>query len=220
MPVLLVTLKMVFNDLDNYLLLTKQKYMKNAQLDRQFFSGLKKKYSAYNSERQELIKVSSDALTSAKEAIFAFHRGGMEEGSTRLRSCIQFLGKAALKFKAIPELSSEGSYRAALEEFVEASLFEKFLQKKQIGEVKAPGLDEDVYLGGLFDMTGELVRYAVLKATERNYKEMERAYDVLKTVSGEIISMNITGALRSKYDQLKQSVRKMEEIRYDLSLRK
>lgn len=192
--------------------------MKKSPLNHKFFSGLKKAYGGYDSDRREIIKISSDALTSSKQAIFSFHRNDISGGKEDLNKAHRFIQAAALKFKQIPELESEGSYRAALEEFVEARLFELFLENKLIGSVLAPGMDEDIYLGGLFDLTGELVRYAVLKATERDKNEVERAYDTLNAIAKEIISMNITGSLRSKYDQMKQNIRKLEEIRYDLSL--
>lgn len=192
--------------------------MKKSPLNHKFFSGLKKAYGAYDSDRREIIKISSDALTSSKQAIFSFHRNDLAGGKENLNKAHRFIRAAALKFKHTPELGSEGSYRAALEEFAEARLFESFLEKKLIESVLVPGIDEDIYLGGLFDLTGELVRYAVLKATERDKNEVERAYETVNAIAKEIISMNITGSLRSKYDQMKQNIRKLEEIRYDLSL--
>lgn len=192
--------------------------MKKSPLNHQFFFDLKKAYGAYDNDRREIIKISSDALTFSKQAIFSFHRNDISGGKENLNKADGFIRAAALKFKQIPELVSEGSYRAALEEFVEARLFESFLEKRPIGSVAAPGMDEDIYLGGLFDLTGELVRYAVLKATERDKNEVERAYETVNAIAKEIISMNITGSLRQKYDQMKQNIRKLEEIRYDLSL--
>lgn len=191
--------------------------MKN--LDVAFFTKLKKQYAAYDAERRVIIKISGDALTRAKQAIFSFHRGEAAKGKDLLNEAEGFLSEAAKKFKNQPELATEGSYRAALEEFVEARLLEMFLEEKTLGGVLLPGVDEDVYLGGLFDLTGELVRYAVLSATAKNKKEVLRASAALDDIAGEIISMNITGSLRPKYDQMKQSLRKMEEIKYDLSLR-
>lgn len=193
--------------------------MPKTHFDQRFFARLKDNYAAYDRERREIIKIAGDALTKAKQAIFSFHRNDVVGGKENLRSAESFIRAAALKFKKIPELGSEGSYRAALEEYTEARLFETFLEGKPIGQVSAPGMDEDIYLGGLFDLTGELVRYGVLKATERDKKEVQRAGAALEEIAGEIISMNITGSLRAKYDQMKQNLRKMEEIRYDLSMR-
>lgn len=192
--------------------------MKKSQLNHQFFFRLKKAYGAYDRDRREIIKISSDALTAAKQAIFSFHRNDLVGGKENLNQADRFIRAAALKFKRTPELGGEGSYRAALEEFVEARLFESFLEKRPIDSVAALGMDEDIYLGGLFDLTGELVRFAVLKATVRDKDEVERAYEAVSAIAKEIISMNITGSLRSKYDQMKQSIRKLEEIRYDLAL--
>lgn len=190
-----------------------------SNLDKQFFNTLKKQYEAYGAERREIIKISSDALTCSKQAIFSFHRGERDVAEEKLSSAEAAIGRAAAKFKKIPELVSEGSYRAALEEYTEAKLLEMFILGKSIKGVAVPGADEDTFLGGLFDLTGELVRYAVLAATEKKKDEVDRAYECFQSIAGEIISMNITGNLRSKYDQMKQSLRRMEEIKYDLSLR-
>lgn len=193
--------------------------MNKSNLDRQFFLALKKQYDSYGAERREIIKISSDVLTLSKQAIFSFHRGEKDIAKEKLNGAEAALARAAAKFKKIPELVSEGSYRAALEEYTEAKLFEMFILGKSIKGAPLPGADEDTFLGGLFDLTGELVRYAVIAATEKKKDEVNRAYECLQSIAGEIISMNITGNLRSKYDQMKQSLRRMEEIKYDLSLR-
>ncbi len=193
--------------------------MKKTILDKKYFLRLKKQYAAYDAERRNIIKISSDVLTLSKQAIFSFHRGERDQAKEKLRAAEAAIARAVIKFKKIPELISEGSYRAALEEYTEARFFEMFIFRKSIKGVAASGADEDTFLGGLFDLTGELVRYAVLAATEKKKDEVNRAYEYLQSIVAEIISMNITGNLRSKYDQMKQSLRRMEEIKYDLSLR-
>jgi hypothetical protein len=37
---------------------------------------------------------------------------------------------------------------------------------------------------------------------------------------GEMAAMNLTGSLRNKFDQGKQHLRRLEDIRYDLSIRR
>ncbi|MEK7073576.1 MAG: hypothetical protein AAB974_04040 [Patescibacteria group bacterium] len=184
-----------------------------------FFAGLRKRYAGYDAERRETIKLSSDVLTDAKQAIFAFHRGDLAGGEQLLVHAERLLGLLAKRFKRTVGLSDEGSYRAALEEYAEARLFLDFLKGKRIGAVDAPAIDEDAYLGGVMDFTGEAVRYAIKAATNGDMKEVRRAHVTVEEVAQELIKMNITGHLRNKFDQLKINLRKLEEIQYDLSLR-
>lgn len=186
-------------------------------IDHKFFKDLRKKYLEYDAARRRVIGESAEALSRAKQGIFALHRGDRKEGAKLLDEAAAMHKKMAVAFRRIKGLEYEGSYRAAVEEYVEARLFEEFLTGRKIGAVSAPGMDEDIYLGGLMDFTGELVRYAIARATERDRKEADRALETVRAVVGEVIQMNLTGSLRSKYDQSKTNLRKLEEIAYDLS---
>lgn len=184
-----------------------------------FFRTLRTRYAAYAAARRETIARSSEVLTLSKQAIFAFHRGDLPGGGALLERADKALSGLARSFKKTHGLSDEGAYRAALEEYAEARIFAQFLRRKALGPVEAPGMDEDVYLGGLLDFTGEAVRHAVRAATAKDEAEVRRAHRAVEAVAGELIRMDITGPLRSKYDQLKTNLRKLEEILYDLSLR-
>lgn len=189
-------------------------------LEKKFFGKLKQQYASYDAARRELVKISSDIISSAKQAIFAFHRGDIVGGARLLDEADVLIRKASRAFKTTKGLDYEGAYRAALEEYVEARLVERFLADKPIGAVVAPGIDEDVYLGGVLDFAGEIVRHAVSAASARDLPEVKRCQEIVTAVMSELVSMNITGPLRPKYDQLRQNLRKIEEIMYDLSLRR
>lgn len=186
-------------------------------VEKAFFQKMRTEYARYEDARRALIKVSGDGLSHAKQAIFAFHRDDQKAGEEHLREAQEIQKTIAKQFKKIPGLVWEGSYRAMLEEYVEASLFRDFLQKKTIGAIPGEGIDSDTYLGGLMDYTGELVRRAVTQATQHKYEEVHRCHAEVQAVLGELVRMNIVGALRPKYDQTKANFRKLEDIVYDLS---
>jgi len=123
------------------------------------------------------------------------------------------------RFKKDPDLAYEGAYRAALEEYVEAKFFGKVLKGEKIDFISEVKVDVDSYLAGLCDLTGELVRKAVLFATEKKFKEVERMAEAVRLVMAELIKFNLTGYLRTKYDQAKQSLRRVEEVLYDVKMR-
>lgn len=189
-----------------------------SMIDPKFFKELRRKYLEYDAARRRVIGESAEALARAKQGIFALHRRDRKEGAKLLDEAAAMHKKMAAAFRRIKGLENEGSYRAAVEEYVEARLFEEFLAGRKVGRVDVPGMDEDVYLGGLMDFTGELVRYAIARATERDRKEAARSREVVRDIVAQVIQMNLTGSLRSKYDQAKTNLRKLEEIMYDLSL--
>lgn len=193
---------------------------KKAALDAGHFKKLRAAVAAYSDARREVVKQSSDALARAKQAIFALHRDDLKEAARLLNESEAVLKSIAKRFGKLAGIEYEGSYRVAVEEYIEARLLEAFIRGERIGNVAAPGADEDSYLGGLLDFTGELVRRAITVATRGEFDEVKRCHQMLTEVMGEIIPMNITGPLRQKFDQAKVNTRKMEEIAYDIALRR
>jgi len=113
----------------------------------------------------------------------------------------------------------EGIFKSSLEEYAEAELFRQFLYKETIGPIKNLEISPETYMGGLADLVGEIQRYAMKMATERNFSELTRAEKVTEEIMGAILSFNFTGYLRTKFDQAKGARRKIEEIAYEVSLR-
>ncbi len=169
--------------------------------------------------RRELQQVSSEALAASKRAIFAYHRDDEAAAHEQLRVAQERLRTGAGIVKKVTKLAQEGSFRAAQEEYAEADLLRQYLERGQLGKVDGISDDAEIYLGGLSDMTGELVRRSVLHATEGDHETVERIFEDVRRVVELLMEMDLTGALRTKLDQAKQNLRKLEEIRYDLSLR-
>ncbi len=169
--------------------------------------------------RRELQQVASEGLAASKRAIFAFHREDQVAAEEQLALAEARLGTGAAIVKKVPKLAQEGSWRAAQEEYAEADLLRQYLEKGVLGKVTAIADDPEIYLGGLSDITGELVRRSVLHATDGDHETVERIFEDVRRVVELLMDMDLTGGLRSKLDQAKQNLRKLEEIRYDLSLR-
>lgn len=190
-------------------------------MDKKFVQKVSKDYEAYERAYRALVETANRAQNQAKRAIFAFHRGAAKEGTALLGGAAAMLAGLESGFRTMPMLRYEGAYRAAIEEFVEATLLAQFLGRKPLGNVAViKELDSETYLGGLSDFTGELVRYATDRATHGDTKEVKRAHQALTEVMSFLISLDLTGYLRTKFDQAKQSERKMEQIVYDLSLKR
>jgi translin len=119
----------------------------------------------------------------------------------------------------LPVLRYEGPVRNAFEEYVEARLFYTYLKIKEIDQIDDLNVEYAEYIGGICDFTGELVRKATLLVIDGKYEELQEYYDIMKQIMAELLECNLTSYLRTKFDQLKRNVRKMEQIMYDISLK-
>ncbi|KKU12905.1 MAG: hypothetical protein UX17_C0033G0001, partial [Parcubacteria group bacterium GW2011_GWC2_45_7] len=180
---------------------------------------LKKEYDAYEAARRALINVSNTALSKSKQAIFALHRDDDKDAGRLLQGVERTFAGLEKAFKKNDGLQWEGAYRAALEEYVEAKLFYEFLRTGKVVEIKTVPVDADSYLAGLSDLTGELTRKCVQRATQGRIKEVGQLAEAVRAIVGELIKFDLTGYLRTKYDQAKQNLRRVEEVLYDIKIR-
>jgi predicted translin family RNA/ssDNA-binding protein len=188
-------------------------------LDKKYFNQVREELLGYAVKRRGVIKDAGDAQHMAKKAIFAMQRDGAKEANDLLVQAEKILIDLNEKNKKEPGIFEEGSYKAALEEYIEAYLFHQYLEKKMIGKLSKIKVDPDIFISGLCDVPGELLRYAIKSATERNYEEVKRCRLVADEIIGELIDMNLTGYNRQKFDQAKQALNKLEQVLYEVSLR-
>lgn len=191
----------------------KEPIMKGAE-----WRNIEKLKRQIDTDRVKLSELSSELLRVSKRAIFALQRSDKTEATTRLNKADQLL-KAGLKLiskQAV--LRTEGVWKAAIEEYAEARIFESFLK----GKLSYPKLLKDypdAIYGGLADAAGEMARMSVLSATQGDKDTVERAHQVTVQIVEHLASLELTGGLRAKFDQSKQHLRRIEDIRYDLSKR-
>ena len=189
-------------------------------LNKKYFQQVRQDLISYAEKRREVIKAAGDAQHHAKRAIFALQRGNKTEAADSFSAAEAALLQLRKKFAKEEDLFDEGSYRAALEEYTEAALFKQFLEGKELDKIKTLPVDSDIFIGGLADVPGEMVRYALKAATERQFDEVKRCYVAAEQIIAEMISMDLTGYNRQKFDQAKQALQKLEQIVYELSLKK
>lgn len=168
--------------------------------------------------RRELQQTSAEILSASKRSIFAQHREAIEASAKELVVASNAITQGWKIVKAEPLLAQEGSWRAAREEYAEASLLAEYLKKGSLTTHPDKSFDPDVLIGGLSDFLGELVRLAMLAATRGDHAPIERFYKDAVELMDFLLQMDLTGHLRTKVDQAKQHVKRLEEIRYDLSL--
>lgn len=188
-------------------------------LNKKHIGKLRQDLLAYDQKRRQVIDRSNNALHHAKRAIFALHRDNLKEAEGKLKESERIFKDLHNKYKNDDRIKGEGAYKAAQEEYVEAVLFHQFLTTGKIGEIKSMPIESAIYIAGLCDVPGELYRYAVKAATDRDIKTVKKCAIMAQEIIGELIEFNLTSYLRTKFDQAKGAVQKLERVVYEVSLR-
>lgn len=189
-------------------------------LDKKYLAKVRKDLLEYADKRRAIIKEAGDAQHLAKKAIFALQRDDFKFAKECLATSSGIIADLMARHKKDPSVLDEGSYRAALEEYAEAELFGEFVFKENISALTKFVVDSDTYIGALSDVVGEIYRYAIKSATEKKFDEVDRCYTEAEAIVSEMVDMNLTGYNRQKFDQAKSALQKLEQVRYEVSLRK
>ncbi|MCI0478964.1 hypothetical protein L0Y59_00260 [Candidatus Uhrbacteria bacterium] len=169
--------------------------------------------------RRAIHEHASALITASKRSIFALQRDDVRAADAELRTAAAAFRAGAALVRRDVALSSDGPWLAALEEHCEALLFHRFVTHGTVEDADLPVTDPETVIGGLSDVVGEFARLAVLKATAGDRDAVEALYVSGGKVVGVLLAMDLTGNLRTKFDQSKNALRKLEEIRYELSRR-
>lgn len=188
-------------------------------LNKKFLQNLKTSYDQDTAARRQIISRANVILHNSKRVIFALHRGEVKQASQSLKDIEKEVQGLAKKF-GYDRLIKEGAYNAGIEEYVEAKMFFNIISGGKIDKIKDINLSIEAYVGGICDTTGELVRLATNEAAKGHFVEVDKIKNIITDIMAELVEFDITGYLRTKYDQAKGNLRKVEQIVYDISIRK
>ncbi len=188
-------------------------------INKRFFQQLKKEHDEHSSERRQIISLANTILHDSKRVIFSLHRGDQKKAEESMVEIEAVIKKLEKKF-GFRRLSEEGAYRAGAEEYVEAKALMLVLSGKKLENFKGMKISYDSYLGGVCDLTGELVRRAINQAAAGNVGEVGKIKVLISDIMAELVEFDMTGYLRTKYDQAKTNLKKIEHIDYEIKLRK
>lgn len=187
-------------------------------INKKFINSLRENYLKRNSERRQIISLSNIILNNSKKSIFAMHRQDLKLALNNLKESEKIMGKLKKDF-GLNRVKEEGSYSAAMEEYVEAKLFYQLIKTGKIEKIQKIDISETAYIGGICDLSGELVRKATHEAISKNYGEVKRIRDIINEILSELIDFDIIGHMRTKYDQARNNLKKIEQMDYEISLR-
>ncbi|HLC51976.1 MAG TPA: hypothetical protein VJI98_01900 [Candidatus Nanoarchaeia archaeon] len=179
------------------------------------FTRLQKEIQAYDAQREELIKKSRDVLKLSKQVIYAVHRGD---------SAVSLVNQMEKEKRALDSIAthsakmlSEGSYKIAIQEYVEALLYFNFVKSGKLIDIDAQ--PEHLVLG-LSDLPGELVRKAVFLAGKGEVDKVVAIKDTVDMIYGELLKFDFRdNEIRRKVDAVKYELRKLEDLVLDLKLK-
>lgn len=183
-----------------------------------FLEKLKKDYQANEAERRQIISAANNILFEAKKTIFALQRQDFKLATIKLQDMETALQNLEKRFGA-ERLHREGAYKAAVEEYLEGKTFYLVIKNKKIEATDGLALDYEGYLGGICDLIGELVRYATNRAASGKFGEVAKIKKTADDIMAQLVDFDMTGYLRTKYDQARGHLRKLEQMAYEIKLR-
>ena len=184
-------------------------------LDVDEFDAMRTAMEDNDAKRERVIKECRDLQKASKNSIYDLHRGNLDKAEAALG---EVKGMALQLLPTVEDNKSlrNGGFSGVLEEYCEGMLFLQFLRDGSILSMEdlAPANGVE-YLGGLLDMTGEVGRYAVAAATRRDVGAVLKLYQILGRV---LVLPGLPGAMLKKTEVAKATLRKLDNMLYELSL--
>jgi len=188
-------------------------------INKTFLKKISTDLKSFQKERGFIINRSRDILQASKEAIFATHRLDNKIALESINRAETILKELSKNYDKGNRLRFEGSYKAAVEEYVEAKLFMKLMDGEKIDAIKFGNIGPEEYIGGMADVTGELVRQAVLQSTKNEFGNIKKYHSVTEEIVGFMLNLYMTGHSRQKFDEVKRNLKRLEGILYDIKIR-
>ncbi len=181
------------------------------------FEKLQNSIKGYDSLREELIKKSRDVLKLSKQLIYSVHRDDLAQAEELLNEIEQEkkeLDDIAAKSE---KLVFEGSYKIAIQEYVEALLYYHFVKEGELIDIDVSAVH---FVLGLADLPGELNRRAVFLAGKGEVEAVVKIKDIVDLIYGELLKFDFRdNEIRRKVDAVKYDLRKLEDLVLDLKLK-
>tara|TARA_Y100000310_G_scaffold281722_1_gene302402 strand:- start:38229 stop:38858 length:630 start_codon:yes stop_codon:yes gene_type:complete len=193
----------------------KLQYLQFIMLDKKDFEKIRKEMEASDVKREAIIQQSREIIQLSKKIIYALHRNDLKSAS----SYVKDIEKKKKSLNMQVDLDTKIN-QAALQEYVEALCYYHFIKSKKMPSKASLKVDNESYLLGLCDLTGELMRKSVNEVIRKNFREAIVIKDLVDEIYGEFLNFNLrNGELRKKSDQIKWNLKKLEDVVFELKLK-
>ncbi len=168
----------------------------------EFLEKLRKELEEKEKVRENLIVKSRELRLSSSKAIANIHAGRYDEAEEYLKRVESMIGEVLKYRKTHPDIF----YLAndALQEFVEAHLFNHIIRKGKVPDSLPVNVPQAV-LPGMADCIGELRRYALTEMVKGgDFEKIEKILELMERIYHLLIGFDfhdrLTGNLRPKLD--------------------
>lgn len=170
--------------------------------------------------REQVIKQSRKVIISSKTAIGSVHRDDLNKSKEVLDRMKTDLNTLKQLVQKSPKLGHEGIFKVAIQEYVEALGLYEFVKTGKIINYSDEFGDPELYLMGLCDLCGELVRKAINSSIKENYKMSVKIRKFLEQLYVEMSKFDFkNGELRRKYDGIKYDIKKLDDLVFQLKMK-
>ncbi len=181
------------------------------------FAKLSKEIKDYDTEREKLIKKSRDILKLSKQIIYAVHRDEISAAAKLIKQIESEKKQLEDIAKHSKKMAYEGSFKIAVQEYVEAILYYYFVKTGKLIDLNVLA---EHYILGLADLPGELVRKAVFLAGKGQVEKVVKIKDEVDNIYGELLKFDFRdNEIRRKVDSIKYDLKKLEDLVLDLKIK-
>ncbi len=173
-------------------------------------------HNKINQERSYCMNLSDKLRVLSKTTISFLIKDNLELAEKNLPEMKKIFTAIQKKLKSNPYLYSFPVINIGLEEYLEALFLYSYIKNKPMPNITGLKITPEVYLGGLSDMTGELVRLA-----RYHESKAQAIHNYVAKIYELIIPLSITrnSQMRTKLETIGNNLKKIEGIIYDLKLR-
>lgn len=186
-------------------------------LNKNEFKRIREEMHKIDMKREAIIQTSREIITLSKQIIYAAQRNDLKTASPIIKK----IKDKVKKLKKINIVTDTNINSVAFQEYVEAIAFYEFVKNKKIPTRASLNVSAENYLSGLCDLTGELVRKAIYDVIHKKFDEATKIKELVHDIYGEFLKLHLRNTeLRKKSDAIKWNLKKLEEVMYDISMRR
>ncbi len=190
-------------------------------IDKQELARLRNELEHAHEARNAILALANEVVALSKRTIYAQQRSNRKEAEEALARMKGHHRKLLAAIRKRPDMLGNNAVRTAGQELVEAASYLSVEAKGTLPSAKSLGVDALTYFLGIGDLSGELVRSAVLASLKGDLGRVREIHQMLEIIYGELLAVNAREAdLRRKIDKAGYDLEKVENLILDLTLKR
>jgi len=179
------------------------------------FERIRKEFKKFEEMRENVITQSRHAINLSKQIIFSLQRNDRAKAEGLIK-------EIKVVVKKLPKEQFDANIQnVAKQEYVEALAFYEFVANEKVPSAKELGVEDEDYLLGLCDLTGELVRKAVMDGINKDFASAKKIHGLVEEIYGAFLMFDLrNGELRKKADSIKWNLKKLDDLLYDIGMKR